>query len=240
MKRKPSFPPQKMATPTGGECWQCTARRRKTARRCRKPAVKGSSSMKCAGHGGRAADTHAGPANANWQGGTSKPRYSGPAVFNERVLAAHHDPDLLDQSAEIAVVTAFAIEQVKLLEPGVDPAAFAAEVDRLVTGMRTSSSDEIRAAVNNLVLLSSTASGQLVIQNRILRLFEKRRKLIESQRRRAAELALAMPRAEVLRVSIGLLEAVTRHVRDAVTLAAIRDEIRGVIGDRIADDGTVH
>lgn len=65
---------------------------------------------------------------------------------------------------------------------------------------------------------------------RILRLIERRRRLVESHRKREAELNLTVTRSEVVKFAQLFLETVTRHVFDAPTLKAIADEFRAVLG----------
>jgi hypothetical protein len=223
----------------GGEARQCEATSKRTGQRCGAFALKGSGL--CPKHLGTNPDgsSHLGPANTNWHGGVSKPCYSGPPIFkprycgpetlNDLMRAAESDPEISSLNPEISVVTAAIQADVRRLGE-IDPYAYAEPIDQLIAGMKASDSGEIRAALNRLAELRSGTRDDEATWNRILKLIERRRRLVDTQRRLAVESSLALPREQALRIAIGLLEAVTRNVRDAETVNNIREEFRRIIG----------
>ena len=148
------------------------------------------------------------------------------------------DPRLLDLDEEIGVVYARMREELGKLKANVDPTPFAEATDKLIAGMRSGDSDQVHAAVNRLAELRTETLDHERTWGQILRLIERRRRLVESQRKRILELNLTMTRAEGVRIANALVESVTRHVHDADTLRAIIDEINAVRGQVSGD--TVH
>ena len=75
------LPPELGAQPNGGVVLLCGARTR-AGNPCRGKRVSGG--KRCRMHGGHCTETNAGPANGNWRGGISKPRYDGPPFAKRR------------------------------------------------------------------------------------------------------------------------------------------------------------
>jgi hypothetical protein len=111
--------------------------------------------------------------------------------------------------------------------------------DKLVAAMNASDSTAIRANLLAIGDLAKHGVDDDRTWNRILRLIERRRRLVESQRKRIQELDLTVTRAQVVQFATLLLEAVTRNVADPTLLKIIADEFRAVTG-RISGEGTVH
>jgi len=151
--------------------------------------------------------------------------------LNDRYNASLSDPDILSLNPEIALVTSRIVENVALLKADVDPHAFADATDSLIAGMKASDQDQIREALNRLHDLRTGVYDDDRTWNRILKLIERRRKLVDSQRRRAAEAMLSMPREHALRIVGALIDACRRNIRDSATVRAITAELRLVLGD---------
>jgi hypothetical protein len=157
------------------------------------------------------------------------PRYTGPPLLNDRIAAALSDPRRLELDDEIALVTSRLQEEVAAVGV-VDPVAVAEQVDALVAALKNGEPDAIRSAVNALAALRLDVNRDQRIWDRIIRLARRRAQLVESQRRREAELQMLLPKAQVIEWANALLEACTRHVRDRDTLTAISADIAALVG----------
>lgn len=222
-----------VATPNGGRARRCSARSKRAGRRCLNPALAGRD--KCRSHAGTSPDgsSHAGPNNPNWRGGLSLPRYSGPPILNERLAAAMADPELLTLHAEVALVTARIQELVGLLSAGVDPETFAATSSRLLAAMDAGDVAAQRTALEQLAALRTDVRASDGTWSRIVRMVERRRKLVDTASRREQLLNLHMSLKDATLHGQALMTACTRHIRDPTLLRAIVDEIQAIVGPEV-------
>ena len=222
-----------VAVPNGARARRCTATSKRAGRRCLNPALLGRD--KCRSHAGTSPDgsSHAGPANPNWRGGTSLPRYSGPPILNERIAAAMRDPELLTLHAEVALITARLQELVALLAGDIDPAGFSDVSSQLLAAVDAGDDAAQRAALAQLAEIRSSTRASDGTWSRILRVIERRRKLVDTASRREQLLSLHMSLKDATAHGRALMTACTRHVRDPNLLRAIVDEIQAIVGPEV-------
>jgi hypothetical protein len=222
-----------VGTPNGGRARRCTATSKRAGRRCLNPALIGRN--KCSKHCGTSVDgsSHAGPNNPNWRGGISLPRYSGPPILNERLAAAMRDPELLTLHAEVALITARLQELVALLAGDVDPAGFSDVSSQLLAAVDAGDDAAQRAALAQLAEIRSSTRASDGTWSRIMRMVERRRKLVDTASRREQLLNLHLSLKDATLHGQALMTAVTRHVRDVNMLRAITDEIQAIIGPEV-------
>jgi len=190
---------------------------------------------KCKKHCGTSVDgsSHAGPNNPNWRGGISLPRYSGPPILNERLAAAMRDPELLTLHAEVALITARLQELVAILAGDVDPAAFSDVSSRLLAAVDAGDVAAQHAALQQLAALRTDVRASDATWSRIVRMVERRRKLVDTASRREQLLNLHLSLKDAAGHGQMLMQAVTRHVRDSNQLRAIVDEIQAIVGPEV-------
>lgn len=161
-------------------------------------------------------------------------------MFDARIRKSLADSGLLDLHDDIALVDVRTHRLVAQLKEDVDPIAYADATDQLIAGMRSSDADAIRAAVNTLADLRTHARETDAVWERICRMIERRRRLIETQRRREIDAAISMSPAAALKNAALMLECVTRHLHEEDVLRAIVGDFRAVLGIDVSGEGTIH
>lgn len=212
---------------------QCTATSKRTGERCGAKAVKGRNV--CYHHGGRSL---AGPASKTWKdGGRSK--YL-PKRLLDDYQASLDNPDKLLLDEDIALIESRLSDVLRRVDSG--------ESGRIWTELRDAKREyqaaqrardtaAVAMAVNAIMDLIDRGSHDSAAWAEVTGLIERRRKLVESERKRLVE-AQQLVHVEQAAALLGLMvDAVRRHVRDDATLRAITNEyarLTGVSGDSAA------
>lgn len=177
---------------------------------------------KCYNHGGA---TPAGIACANTKHG----RYSKvlPARMIERYSAAINDPELLNLSAEIAVVDSRLSDLLVRVEQG-DAGDIWDKLSKAKDKYReaTLKSDIPTMSVQMDAMLSliETGAQDVAAWREIHTVLEQRRRLVESERKRLIEQEQMLTLHETQTLFMALAEAVKSNVTDRDTLAKIQTE----------------
>lgn len=225
-----------MTTTAGGKiaCRRCQFVK-KDHTQCKKPAMPPSDH--CRTHGGANA-RRIGPASHSWKGGTSlgqggkRSRWADVLGEHNResYLRAIRDPEILSLEGEIGLIDVRLEALVKRV--AVAPGAWTdlkVLYEQLVAAMNAADSTQIRA---NLLAIGDLANGAVDDDrnwHQVVALTERRRSLVESERRRLVEQNMFMSREQVHAYGTALLGIVTRHVTDRDILVAIVSDFRAVI-----------
>ncbi len=179
-------------------------------------------------HGGKSL---AGPASGTWIDG----RHS--KVLPKRLLADYQasldDPDRLVLNAEIAVIDGRIADVLKRVDTG-ESGAIWSQIRQAWSEFEDADAAgdmESRArAQRQLASLIVRGANDWAAWADVLGLIERRRKLVESERKRLVE-AQQMIHVEQAMGLLGLMvDAVRRHVDDDLTLRAIVDEYSSLVG----------
>lgn len=205
---------------------QCTATSKRTGQRCGAQAITGR--KVCRHHGGKSL---AGPAHPNWvDGGRSH-------VLPKRLMADYQaslaDSDKLVLNKEIALIDARMADLLRRVDSG--------ESGQLWALLRQTwrEYEAARKANDTIGLVQAiTTLGEIITRGHhdamawteVTGLVERRRKLVESERKRLVE-AQQVVAVEQAAALLGLMvDAVQRHVRDDAILGAIVDEYARLVG----------
>jgi len=207
---------------------------RKDGSQCKKPSMNGL--PKCRKHGG-ANMLRIGPANPNWKGGVSTTVHRMPGRWTTMLAPSHQasyirsleDPELLSLVGEIGLVDVRLEEAVSRTKTFADWSAVKDAYDRLVAAMAVSNSAEIRASLEALRDLSYGQTDNDDAWREVLDLTERRRDLVESERRRKIELSLYLTREQADMKAQLLLDIIRRNVTDRSIIVAIVSEFRNAM-----------
>jgi hypothetical protein len=230
-----AFQPQRL--PNGA--WQCTARSKRSGERCRGNAMKNAAT--CRFHGGRQSTSAIGALNSNYRSG----RYAKwadklPARYSTAYAEALRDPQLLSLAADVAGVDARLSELAQHVDAGGSWQDVRVAYDQLVSAMRDEDQAAIRAA---LLALRDLATGGLNSDRawrEIVKLTERRRRLVQSERRRLLDERLYLSREQAHAFALALLDSVVRHCSDRDTLERIATDIHALAAAGSRDDDAVH
>jgi len=151
-----------------------------------------------------------------------------PARLVDRYQAGRSDPELLAMRDEIAALDARLSELLERVDSG--------ESGLLWTSLRAAWTElqEARRAKDNLKLAAAlTRVGDLIEQGfddraawaDVLALFQDRRRLVESERRRLVDLQQMITAEQAMVFLAAITDAVKKHVDDRDTLAAISADL---------------
>lgn len=179
----------------------------------------------CRVHGGQ---TPSGLANANTKTG----RYS--KHLPTRMLADYRasltDPELLNLREEVSVLDSRIAAVLLRVEQG--------ESGRIWQDLKAAWKT-YRKAPDDIMQAEALATiGDLITQGymdtiawgEVVDLIERRRKLVESERKRLVEMQQMMTAGQAQLLMARLYDVVTRHVSDRATLAAIGTELQALAG----------
>ncbi len=210
---------------------QCTAHNRK-GERCKRSAIPGRPT--CYMHGGR---TPSGELNPNFKHG----KYSKviPRDLADRYERARKDTELLALGDDIALLETRLNQVLSKVGSGEAAAVWRRlqEIRREITRLRRFKSEDVRIQIAALMdeqdELIEQGVGEMHQWFEIGELMERRRKLIESERKRLIEMQ-AVVRVEeamlLLRVvAQGMREAVEKHISDPVAARAILVDVQRVL-----------
>lgn len=216
---------------------QCQAHSKRTGEPCRNAAVTGR--RHCRMHGGK---SPVGPALPQWKdGGRSK--YL-PKRLLDDYQASLDNPDKLLLDADIALIDSRLSDVLRRVDSGESGRIWTElrEARRELEAARRIPDKDLRSAaiasaVNVMCELIDRGSHDSAAWAEVTGLIERRRKLVESERKRLVE-AQQLVHVEQAAALLGLMvDAVRRHVRDDATLRAITNEyarLTGVSGDSAA------
>lgn len=212
---------------------QCTAKSKRTGQQCRASAVKGRAT--CRMHGGT---TAVGPASPTWKDG----RHSSvlPKRLREHYEASLADPDRLVLEAEIALVDARISELLGVVdtrESGRIWSELQKRVTALEAGQAAKNPVAVATAQFEILMLIREGHAEWTAWNDVLSLIERRRKLVESERKRLVQQHQVVTADQAMALLALLVEAVHEHVHDRAVLRAITSEytrLTGVEGPRPA------
>jgi hypothetical protein len=207
---------------------QCTATSKQSGKRCKRTATPGKKT--CASHGSKSL---AGVDSPTFRSG----RYS--KDLPQRLLSRYEesltDPQLLSSLEDIALIDARKGELLARVDSGESGRLWedlraAAKVVRAAERKKGGAAD-FKAAVIELLELIDRGVDDLAAWNDIIRLIEKRERVVTSERRRLVEAQQSLPVREAIAFAGALLDSVVRNVDDARALAAIRADFARIIGD---------
>ena len=186
-------------------------------------------SKHCRKHGGLLKPLR-GPQHPNWNGGTSSDsmrmlRYANlPKPLEPAYLKALRDPEILSLEQEIALIDTRLQQLVAKIGQNDDWESVGTLYQRLVAAINASDSNALTAAMNDLKDLAFFNVDANHAWSKVIALTDRRRALVESERKRLVEQHMFLTREEAHQYSVAILEIVTRNVRDKQTLSNIFDE----------------
>lgn len=196
----------------------------------------------CYIHGGK---TPIGPALPQYQNG----RYS--RYLPERMLDRYHeaeaDSELLALRAEVALIDSRLLDVLQRVDTG-ESSRIWSQLRDAVTNLETAQLIEdqvaIRFAVASIKKLVNAGVADWAAWSDVRTLIQERKGLVESERKRLVEAQRMIAVDQAMSVMALLIEAVRRHVPDAVALRAITDEWSRLTGVSRplavdADDATI-
>lgn len=170
-----------------------------------------------------------GPASPGWRHGKYATVLPGRMV--DAYQAAREDPALLSLREEIAFIDARLAELVKQLESGESAGAWSGVqhwFERLREAMGTGSKTDMIESLDRMDKLINHGIRAQWVHKDIGRTLDRRRRLVESERRRLVEAGLLIDVATAELMALHLTEAVKRHVHDRQVLLAILAEFRAL------------
>lgn len=176
----------------------------------------------CHMHGGK---TPVGPALPQYQNG----RYS--KYLPERMLDRYHeaeqDSELLALRAEVALIDSRLLDVLKRVDTG-ESSRIWGQLRDAVTNLETAQviedHIETRFAISRIKKLVNAGAADWAAWSDVRTLVQERKGLVESERKRLVEAQRMIAVDQAMAVMGLLIEAVRRHVPDAVALRAITDE----------------
>lgn len=200
---------------------QCTAKSKRTGERCLRPPIKGRTT--CYHHGGM---SPRGIASATLKDG----RYSKhlPTNLLATYQATKNDPNLLALIDEIAGVDAFSVDLLNQLHSGVSwDAAYDALMAFKDANLRKDSKAAM-AAMTTLDTVITNGHDNDDTRDKIVDLWDSRRRLVESERKRRIEMHTMVTADQVALMVRSLTSIVRDHVSDPDALRAIADALGAI------------
>lgn len=217
---------------------RCTATAKSTGERCKNPARPGYNV--CRFHG---AGKIGGPAGGR---PPTHGRYSKflPSDLLDRYQEARNDPELLELRDELALLDVRAQELAGRLTEGGEGARIEAALEALVRArvarrrvQAGEDADQARVdldqALEAIEANLTAANVEARIWEELAVVWEQRRRLVDTERRRLVDLQQYVTAQQALALVRVVVDIVRRHVTDRRTLAAIAADVRGATnGDR--------
>lgn len=196
---------------------QCQAKAKSTGEQCGRRAVAGK--RVCTVHGGL---TPSGPASPQWKdGGRSK--YL-PKRLLDDYQASLDNPDKLVLDGEIALIDARLSDVLRRVDSG-ESGRLWSELRETVreyeAAQRARDTAAVALAVNTLVDLVKRGQHDSAAWGEVTSLIERRRKLVESERKRLVEAHKMIAVEQALGMMGLLIESVRRNVHDDDALRAV-------------------
>lgn len=205
---------------------QCQAHSKRTGEPCRNAAVTGR--RHCRMHGGK---SPVGPALPQWKdGGRSK--YL-PKRLLDDYQASLDNPDKLLLDADIALIDSRLSDVLRRVDSG-ESGRLWTELRETVreyeAAQRARDTASVALAVNTLVDLVKRGQHDSAAWAEITGLIERRRKLVESERKRLVEAQQLVHVEQAAALLALMVDAVRRHVTDPATLRAVVHEYARLTG----------
>ena len=206
---------------------RCGAHGKRSGQPCRGLAMKNG---RCRVHGGLSV---AGAA----AGGFKTGRYS--KYMPKRLLARYEealgDPNLLSLSDELAVVDARAQDLIAQLGTGESPKAWLAAggaVKALIAELGRDEPDQemVKATLGRLEDIVRQGMGDIPIWDAAAELFETRRRLADTERKRLEAMQATITAEQALAFVQAVLNVVQQRVSDPVELQAITTDLARLAG----------
>ena len=167
--------------------------------------------------------------------GVASPRFAAggrskylPARLLERYDEAERDEQLLELRGDVALLEARLAELLGRIDTGESGASWKA-ARGLVRAYRKARAElndgEADAAVMALEAVIERGLGDYAVWDEIRDVLDRRRKLIESERRRLVEMQQVITYAQAMTFLATVSEAIRRHVTDPAVLAALSAEL---------------
>lgn len=196
--------------------------RKRNGEPCRNYPIAGRT--RCKKHGGA---TLRGVAHPGFKHG----RYSKdlPARMLESYEQAASDPELLNQTQEIALIDARIADILKRVDTGETGANWKlvkTSFAELKAAMKIADHEGVAQAMNTLN--KSINKGQLdyVAWAEVIRLTEQRRKVVESERKRLVEMNQYITAQQGMALVAALVDSCRRHITDRAQLTALIGDLR--------------
>jgi hypothetical protein len=208
---------------------QCAATTRK-GERCKNPAVTGYAV--CWKHG-------AGSPKRGKAGGRpiEHGRHSKwlPARLLESYRESLADPELLALKDEIAALDARIAQVGERLNTGEGPSAWdqVRAIHRTLVGaVQAGKPKTLKASIGELGEVIEGAESEEATWEALYDLFDKRRRLVEGERRLEETAQRVITAQEMVTLVAALVDVIRMHVKDRETLAAISHGIQNLISER--------
>lgn len=179
---------------------------------------------RCIKHGGV---TPRGPENKSWKTG----KYS--KYLPPNLLDAYHraieDRDLLTLKEEIALVDSLILDRLTQIDNSETDARWLKLrqiYDAAVRANRMGDAREASRQFKAMAELLQAGAGQAEARQELLELIERRRKLVETERRLMVEMGLMLSVTEVAGLLAIVLHIIERHVDDQKVRFAIGEDLR--------------
>lgn len=210
----------------------CGAKTRAGGRCLQRPMENG----RCRLHGGMALK---GPASPQYQHG----RYSKylPSGLSARAAEMSGDPDLLSLRAEIGVVDALTAATMEGIDLGAAlraAAAVSTAFDRLSAARARGDTAAMARALDEMGALAQQARQASAAVDTVLDLLERRRRLVDTERRRLEAMEAHITAAEAFTLVDAVVQSVQEHVVDREAVAAIADDLARILGTVAAPRGS--
>lgn len=204
--------------------------RNKPGQFCTQWALTGST--RCKFHGGK---NPVGAAHPSFKTGRYSKLFKGHRA--ERFEAAMNDPDKLSMANELAAMDVLIEESMGRLDDPESRTTFADLKAIMGDLRRAEQAKDPSGMAKHLTRLGEaidTGAKAYGARDEVIRLFEKRMKLVESERKRLIELRQMMSVDEINAQTILIVDVIRRHVKDRETQGAIAREIAVIAGQTVA------
>lgn len=212
---------------------QCTAKSKQTGQRCKNAASPGRTT--CRFHGGH---TPRGIASPQFRHG--KYAQDLPVRLLATYQASLADELLLSLKHEIAAVDARVCDLLTRVDSGESGHLWqdlrAARLT-LLAARRANNTDAMNTALNQILQLIDTGYHDSVAWHELSTLFDQRRKLVESERKKLVEDELMITAEKATLLVTALLDSVRRNVTEPERLTAIQAEFMAIL-NRASVHGT--
>lgn len=193
-------------------------------RACRQ--IVSSEGQRCRFHGGASLR---GAAHPSFKAG----RYSKylPDRLIEKYTAARDDGELLALRDEVALIDVRMAGLIEQLSSGehvskwMQLAGVHKKISRALAKKDYEALDEAAGEIGEII---DSAAAEEFIWNELIPLFDQRRKLVESERKRLVEMQQLITAERAMSLVAAIVGVIKKHVSDPVVLNAIGDDIRAI------------
>ena len=138
------------------------------------------------------------------------------------------DPEILSLRTSIALLDARRDELMEMLQQNSTPEKWVLlkkQLDLFETAIRDKNTTKMQASFNTIKRLVLSASDTQDTWDKILDIFESRRKMAEAERRRLVDMQAMVDRRQVMTLMAEIVRIIQENVHDKVALKAIRQEM---------------